>query len=311
MRTPLITAKDLHFSYGSRKALQGLSFDIEEGELFSVMGPNGGGKSTTFKILSTLLAPQKGSVEFWGEDIAKQTQKIRPQIGVVFQSPALDKKLTVQENLIYHGKLFGLPASLLKKRAQDLLRRFSISERAHEKVEKLSGGLKRRVEIAKSLLNQPRILILDEPTTGLDPVSRMETWGFLRELQKETGLTIIFTTHLMDEAEKSDRTLLLHEGKALVCGKPEELKSSLSGDVISLKVLDPNGLKTEIERRFSIPVKQVEEELRIEKKEGAQFIPSLVEAFPKQIQSITLGKPTLEDLFVHFTGQRFIHKGEA
>lgn len=311
MRTTLITAKDLHFSYGSRKALQGLSFDIEEGELFSVMGPNGGGKSTTFKILSTLLAPQKGSVEFWGEDIAKQTQKIRPQIGVVFQSPALDKKLTVQENLIYHGKLFGLSASLLKKRAQDLLRRFSISERAHEKVEKLSGGLKRRVEIAKSLLNQPRILILDEPTTGLDPVSRMETWGFLRELQKETGLTIIFTTHLMDEAEKSDRTLLLHEGRALVCGKPEELKSSLSGDVISLKVLDPNGLKTEIERRFSIPVKQVEEELRIEKKEGAQFIPSLVEAFPKQIQSITLGKPTLEDLFVHFTGQRFIHKGEA
>lgn len=311
MREPFIAAKDLYFSYGNRTALQGLSFEVGEGEMFCVVGPNGGGKSTTFKILSTLLVPQKGSVDFWGEDLASQTNKIRPQLGIVFQSPALDKKLTVYENLIYHGKLFGLSNSVLKIRTKELLTRFSIWERAQEKVEKLSGGLKRRVEIAKSLLNQPRILILDEPTTGLDPVSRMETWGFLRELQKETGLTIIFTTHLMDEAEKSHRTLLLHQGKALICGKPEELKATLSGDVISLKANDPHALKTQIEKRFSVSVKQVEDELRIEKKEGAQFIPPLVEAFPKQIQSITLGKPTLEDLFIHFTGERFIQKGEA
>jgi len=311
LNSSFISVNGLWFSYGNQKALQDLSFEVAEGELFSVVGPNGGGKSTTFKILSTLLAPQKGSVEFWGEDLIKQTQKIRPQLGVVFQSPALDKKLTVQENLLYHGKLFGLSLAVLKERSQKLLKHFNLTDRAFEKVEKLSGGLKRRVEIAKSLINQPKLLILDEPTTGLDPVSRMETWKLIRELQKESGLTVIFTTHLMDEAEKSHRTLLLHQGKAVVCGKPEELKAKLSGDVICLKALNPELLKTEIENRFSVSVKQVNEELRIEKKEGAQFIPPLVEAFPKQIQSVTLAKPSLEDLFVHFTGQHFAPRGEA
>jgi ABC-2 type transport system ATP-binding protein len=222
----------------------------------------------------------------------------------VFQSPALDKKLTVEENLFYHGKLYGLSGRALKEKTQSLLKRFGLNDRAKEKTEKLSGGLKRRVEMAKSLLSDPHLLILDEPTTGLDPVARKEVWDFINRLRKDTGLTVIFTTHLMDEAEASERCLFLDKGKVVVMGTPAELKAQLGGDVIALRAQDLASLQNEIEKRFSVVVKQVDDELRIEKKNGAQFIPSLVESFPHQIQSVTLGKPTLEDLFIHLTGRR-------
>lgn len=305
MKSAWIKVDNISFSYGEKRALDGVSFDIEKGELFCVVGPNGGGKSTTFKILSTLLTPSSGTVEFWGEKANQNLDKVRSQLGVVFQSPALDKKLTVEENLFYHGKLYGLSGKSLREKTKKLLERFSLSDRAKEKTEKLSGGLKRRVEIAKSLLTEPRLLILDEPTTGLDPVARREMWEYLNALRKETGLTVVFTTHLMDEAESSQKTLFLDKGKVLVAGTPSELKSRLGGDVIALRTSEPVRLQSEIETKFSVKVKRVDEELRIEKENGAQFIPSLVESFPHQILSVTLGKPTLEDLFIHLTGHRF------
>lgn len=306
MSQPLVQFSGVKFSYGDRVALDNLSFDIREGELFCVVGPNGGGKSTTFKILSTLLKPSSGSVTYWGLDGVSFPEKVRPYLGVVFQSPALDKKLTVEENLNYHGKLYGIRGSILKQRIEHLLERFSLMERKKERVEKLSGGLKRRVEIAKSLLSHPKLLILDEPTTGLDPFVRREMWGFLEQLRKENGISICFTTHLMDEAETADRTLVINQGKEVVVGTPSELKARMGGDVIALRTSDPGSLKDAIEQKFSLSVKRVEDELRIEKIGGAQFIPTLVEAFPQQIISVTLGKPTLEDLFIQLTGQRYI-----
>ena len=300
-----IQIEEISYAYRERAALQKVSFNINQGELFCVVGPNGGGKSTTFKILSTLLKPQSGTVLFWGEDGVTHPDHIRPHLGVVFQSPALDKKLSVEENILYHGKLYGLSGARLKNKVRDLLQRFNLQDRAGEKTEKLSGGLKRRVEIAKSLVAEPRLLILDEPTTGLDPVSRREMWTYLDQLRKQDGLTILFTTHLMDEAETSSRTLFLDHGSVVTMGTPAELKQQLGGDVIALKSEKPQALKEAIEKKFSVPVKQVDEELRIEKSAGAQFIPSLIEAFPHQILSVTLGKPTLEDLFIHLTGRRF------
>lgn len=300
-----IHLEDIYFSYADKLALQGVSLEISEGELFCIVGPNGGGKSTTFKILSTLLQPSQGKASYWGEDGLKYPQKIRPSLGVVFQSPALDKKLTVEENLFYQGKLYGIRGKKLKQRTENLLERFHLSDRKKEKVETLSGGLKRRVEIAKSLLHGPKLLILDEPTTGLDPIARREVWDYLAILRKEAGMTIVFTTHLMDEAEAAERTALLDQGRVIVSGTPAELKALVGGDVIALKTAHPKDLKKGIEEKFQVEVKLVDQELRIQKKEGAKFIPSLVEAFPHQIDSVTLGKPTLEDLFVLKTGHHF------
>jgi ABC-2 type transport system ATP-binding protein len=305
MMKSFIHLEDIYFSYADKLALQGVSLEIAEGQLFCIVGPNGGGKSTTFKILSTLLQPLRGKATYWGEDGIKGPQKIRPNLGVVFQSPALDKKLTVEENLFYQGKLYGLRGKKLKQRTEQLLRRFHLSDRTKEKVETLSGGLKRRVEIAKSLLHCPKLLILDEPTTGLDPIARREVWDYLAILRKEEGMTVVFTTHLMDEAEAAEQTALLDQGRVVVSGTPAELKALVGGDVIALKTANPVNLKKEIEDKFKLEVKLVDQELRIQKKEGAKFIPSLVEAFPHQIDSVTLGEPTLEDLFVLKTGHHF------
>ncbi|NBX93877.1 MAG: ABC transporter ATP-binding protein [Proteobacteria bacterium] len=305
MKQRWIELKQIRFSYGEKTALDGLSLEVNEGELFCIVGPNGGGKSTTFKILSTLIQPHAGSLSFWGEDGVRFPQRIRPHLGVVFQSPALDKKLTVEENLFYQGKLYGLTGKKLKEKTAQILARFELSDRKQDKVETLSGGLKRRVEITKSLLQNPKLLILDEPTTGLDPIARREVWDHLKMLRKEEGVTVVFTTHLMDEAESADRTALLDRGRVVVSGTPSELKSLVGGDVIALKTNHPIELKNGIHEKFQLEAKLVDQELRIQQTEGAKFIPALVEAFPHQIQSVTLGKPTLEDLFVLKTGHHF------
>jgi len=305
LNSPWISLSNISFSYREGFALDKVSFEVGRGELFSVVGPNGGGKSTTFKILSTLIKPQSGSLQFWGLDGIRAPEQVRPRLGVVFQFPALDKKLSVEENLTYHGQLYGLRGQSLKSKIHQLLKKLGMEDRAHQRVEKLSGGLKRRAEIAKALLPSPQLLILDEPTTGLDPVARRELWSLLQKLRVEEEITIVFTTHLMDEAEASQRTLFLNEGKVVVVGTPDELKARLGGDVIAVKTSDPSALQDAIQQKFSVRVQKVDEELRIEKSQGAQFIPSLVEAFPQQILSVTLGKPTLEDLFVHLTGRKF------
>ncbi len=288
----------------ARQALRDISFTVSVGELFGLLGPNGGGKSTTFHILSTFFPPSGGRATIFGQDVAREPGKVRERLGVVFQNPSLDKQLTVGENLMHQGHLYGLAGDVLSARIRDVLQRVSLSERRHDLVDVLSGGLRRRAELAKGLLHQPSILLLDEPTTGLDPGARVDLWDYLAELKKN-GMTIVVTTHLMEEAERCDRVAILHEGRLVALGTPAELKSQIGGDVISLTTPHPQELKEKIETHFGGSVTRVDQVLRIERARGHEFIPQLVAAFPDDISSVTLGRPTLEDVFIKQTGHRF------
>jgi ABC-2 type transport system ATP-binding protein len=287
-----------------RQALNGINFQIHEGEIFGLLGPNGGGKSTLFHILSTYFPPTRGHVEIFGVDLLRDIEAVRRKIGVVFQAPGLDPKLTVQENLKHQGHLYGLSGEILARRIRDVLGRVGLADRAGEFVETLSGGMKRRVELAKGLLHQPKLLVLDEPTTGLDPVVRREIWAHLKDLQ-ESGATIALTTHLMDEADLCDRIAILNHGQLVALGRPKDLKAEIGGDVISVEAEDLPALGADLERKLSVKSTIVDGMLRIELERGHEFIPLLVGAFPGRIKSVTLGKPSIEDVFIHKTGHRF------
>jgi ABC-2 type transport system ATP-binding protein len=229
----------------------------------------------------------------------------RRRIGVVFQSPSLDKKLTVLENLRHQGHIYGLHGPPLRTRIDDLLARFGLADRTDELTEKLSGGLRRRVEIAKGMLHRPELLLLDEPSTGLDPRVRREVGDCLEELRDKDGVTVLLTTHIMEEAERCDRLALLDRGKLVALDTPHALKEQIGGDVISIGSRDPERLAVQLEKRFGTKAAVVERTIRIERPRGHEFIPELVETFPGEIDSVAVGKPTLEDVFIHLTGHRF------
>jgi ABC-2 type transport system ATP-binding protein len=302
----LVQIEHLSHSYGDRAALNDLALTVNRGEIFGFLGPNGSGKTTLFRILSTLIPPQKGSVQILGLDLGSQRDAIRRQLGVVFQAPSLDKQLTAEENLRHQGHLYGLAGAELERRIDEMLGRVGLSQRPREYVGNFSGGMRRRVELAKGLLHRPRLLLLDEPSTGLDPAARIDLWRYLREIRDNDGVTILVTTHLMDEAEHCNRLAIMDKGKLIACDTPAALKDQIGGDVITLTTSeDPTALRTAIRDRFSIDATPVDAALRIERDRGHEFIPQLVEAFPGQIRSISLGKPTLEDVFIHVTGHRF------
>jgi ABC-2 type transport system ATP-binding protein len=288
-----------------RQALRGISFSVAPAEIFGLLGPNGGGKTTTFHILSTVFKPTAGEALIFGTDVAQDRARVRRQLGVVFQAPSVDKKLTVAENVRHQGRLYGLSGEELRQRARHVLERVGLWDRRDDRVEVLSGGLKRRVELAKGLLHKPGLLILDEPSTGLDPGARRDLWDYLNELKKEERMTILLTTHLMEEAEKCDRVAIINAGALVALGSPAELKSQVGGDVISVQTKDPETLARLIQEKFGGSVQIVDDFLRIERPRGHEFIPELIGAFPGQIASITLGKPTLEDVFIRQTGHRF------
>jgi ABC-2 type transport system ATP-binding protein len=229
----------------------------------------------------------------------------RRRIGVVFQSPSLDKKLTVEENLRHQGHLYGLRGATLRSKMDELLARFGLADRATERVEKLSGGLRRRVELAKGLLHKPELLLLDEPSTGLDPRVRRELGNYLEELRDKDGMTILLTTHIMEEADHCDRLAILDRGKLVALDSPAALKEQIGGDVVNVGARDPERLRGLIEKKFGVKLTVVDRTLRIERPRGHEFIPELVEAFPGEIDSVSVGKPTLEDVFIHLTGHRF------
>ena len=288
-----------------RPALRDVSFSVPASEIFGLLGPNGGGKTTTFHILSTVFPPTGGKALIFGLDVAQQPARVRQRLGVVFQAPSLDKKLSVYENVWHQGHLYGLYGEELAHRIRHVLERVGVWDRREDRVEVLSGGLKRRVELAKGLLHQPGLLILDEPSTGLDPGARHDLWDYLKELQTKELMTILVTTHLMEEAEKCDRVAILNEGSLVALGTPDALKQQIGGDVISVETPDPQTLSRLIQEKFGGTVQVVEGFLRIERERGHEFIPQLVSSFPGQITSITLGKPTLEDVFIRQTGHRF------
>jgi ABC-2 type transport system ATP-binding protein len=329
---PLVEVEGLSRAYGDRLALDGVSFGVEEGELFALLGPNGGGKTTLFKLLSTLLPPSAGTYRVDGIAPSGSLRDLRRRLGVVFQSPSLDRKLTVLENLLVHGAVLGLGGAPLRARAGELLDRMGVANRARDRVETLSGGLARRVEIAKALLHAPKVLLLDEPSTGLDPLARRSLRALLRELAGG-GTTVLLTTHLFDEAEDANRIGLLDRGRLVALGAPADLKREVGGEVLVLAtdsdedaaslsadvatVLDSGiaatpapGVPATLTSRADVtsPSRRVGAlgaTVRIEAPDAPALVPSLAASFAGRFRSLTLGAPSLEDVFVDRTGHPF------
>ncbi len=306
----IISVRDVVHRYGDRAALNGVSFDVRRAELFGLLGPNGSGKTTLFRILSTLMIPVGGRAEIMGFDVARDPNGLRRQIGVVFQAQSIDVKLTAAENLWHQGHLYGLHGASLKSRIAEMLGRVGLADRANEKAETFSGGMQRRLELAKGLLHHPSVLLLDEPTTGLDPGARRDLWQYLAILRDEERVTVIVTTHLMEEAERCDRLAILNQGKVVALGTPDDLKHEIGGDVIVLDAKNPDSLAERIRARFNLEAQVLHGQVRIERENGHRFITDVVEAFPGEIESISVSKPTLEDVFIRRTGHRFWTGGE-
>jgi ABC-2 type transport system ATP-binding protein len=302
---PAIEVEAVSHRYGDRLALDGVSLSVAEGEIFAFLGPNGGGKSTLFRVLSTLAPIQAGTARVLGHDLQTRTAAIRRQIGVAFQAASLDRKLSVAENLRCQGRLYGISGAALRMRVDEVLSRLGVADRARDLVETLSGGLKRRVELAKALLHRPRMLLLDEPSTALDPAARGEVWRYLEEVRRTDGVTVALTTHLLDEADKADRIAILDRGHLVALDRPDNLKSTVGGDSITIETADAVRLSQEITAKFGIAAQVLDGNVRLEQANGHEWIARIVEAFPGRIAAIRVGKPTLEDVFIDRCGRRF------
>jgi len=301
----VISVQNLIHRYDDRTALDGVTFEVRNTELFGLLGPNGSGKTTLFRILSTLMLPTSGHAVIQGFDAATNPSALRRHIGVVFQAQSNDPKLTAYENLWHQGHLYGLRGAPLKARITEILERVGLADRADDEVEKFSGGMERRVELAKGLLHHPSVLLLDEPTTGLDPGARRDLWQYLAQLRDQENVTVIVTTHLMEEAERCDRLAILNQGKLVALGTPTELKREIGGDVILFEAADPEALARRIRDRFAVDATVMDRHVRLEIENGHRFVTDVVEAFPGEIQSLSVSKPTLEDVFIRRTGHRF------
>ncbi len=301
--TNAVTAAGITFAYGERRALNDVSFEVAAGQAYGFLGPNGSGKSTLFKLLSTLVPLQKGRVSMLGLDLAKESRAIRSRLGVVFQSPAVDKKLTVRENLRYGGLLIGLSGADLAARIDAVLAAGRLADRANDLVGELSGGLRRRVEIGKCLLGKPDLVLLDEASTGLDPAARKDMWGMLRADPK---LTVLFTTHLMDEAAEADRLLLLDQGHVVAAGRPADLMREVGGQVLELEASDAASLAPELQQQFGVAATVVDNTLRIDGANVHELVPRIVQRFGARVQRLSLAHPSLQDVFLKKTGKRFI-----
>ena len=310
MTVPAIQAVGVTHRYGDRVALDSVSFSVAAGEIFGLLGPNGSGKTTMFRILSTLLRPAAGSIRVFGDDLASDPESARRSFGVVFQRPSVDAKLSVLENLRHHGRLYGIGGAELARRCAEMLDRFGLSERSGDRVETLSGGMQRRIELAKGLLHKPRLLLLDEPSTGLDPAARRDFNRHLADLRERDGVTIVLTTHHMEEAERCDRVGVMNEGRLVRVDTPLSLVESVGGDVIVVHAEDVASLDARIREKFHVEPTRVDNVLRIERPRGHELVRDIVEAFPGEVKTITFGKPTLEDAFIHVTGRRLWESAE-
>jgi ABC-2 type transport system ATP-binding protein len=303
----VIHVENLQHAYNGRAALKGVSFDVYPAEIFGLLGPNGSGKTTMFRILSTLMLPMGGRAVINGSDSASDPARLRQHIGVVFQAPSIDVKLSARENLQHVGHLYGMRGAPLDARVKEMLSRVGLSDRANERAETFSGGMQRRLELAKGLLHHPSVLLLDEPTTGLDPGARRDLWQYLAILRDEEQVTVIVTTHLMEEAERCDRLAILSEGQLVALGTPAELKNEIGGDVLLLEARhNPEELAVRISQRYGAEATVLDDgKVRLEQDQGHRFVTDVVEAFPGEIQSVSVSKPTLEDVFIRRTGHRF------
>ena len=295
-------------TFGDRRALDDVSFEVRKGEIFGLLGPNGGGKTTLFRILGTLLPATSGTADILGHALPGDESAVRQELGIVFQSPSLDDKLTVRENLIHQGHLYGLRGADLAERVKKGLAWVGLSDRTHERVEKLSGGLKRRAELAKGLLHDPRLVLLDEPSTGLDPAARRDLWQHLAELRDERGLTCLVTTHLMEEAELCDRVGILDRGHLVAIGTPDELRAGVGGEVVTVSPSRPSDLSdlvAVVSAHFDTPAQSVGGVVRVETEGAAGRLPALLGTLGDRAASVSVGRPTLLDLFLQKTGREW------
>jgi ABC-2 type transport system ATP-binding protein len=298
----VIQVENLTHRYADRLALSNVSFEVKKGEIFGLLGPNGGGKSTLFRILSTMMVPTGGRASIAGCDVVGDPAGVRRRVGVVFQSQSLDRALTVDENLRAQGHLHGLKGADLRARMERVTKRLGLADRRKDIVETLSGGLRRRVEIAKALLHGPQVLLMDEASTGLDPAARRDLSRNIESLRDNEGVTILLTTHVLEEAGRCDRLALLHRGAFVAEGSPAALRARIGGDVVVLEAADAQALASAIEQRFGLRPSIMDGAVRVEIENGHRFITDVVEAFPGAIDSVGLHKPTLEDVFVRETG---------
>lgn len=299
-----VDIQTLTHRYGDHTALHNVSFHIEPGVLYGLLGPNGSGKTTLFRILSTLMPPSEGSAHVFGTDTATQPGRVRQQLGVVFQDSALDENLTVRENLRFQGALYGLSGAPLADRIDDLLTRFGLSDRADDAVSTLSGGLERRADLARGLLHRPRLLLLDEPTTGLDPVARRTFWDALDSLRRQEGTTMLVTTHLMEEAERCDRVAILAEGRLVADGSPATLKAELGDETLWLDTDAPAELQDRIQTQFGLDTTIIGSTVQVAHSDAPRLLASLYDALGDLITSATVRPPTLEDVFIARAGFR-------
>lgn len=309
---PIVRVDNLTHRYtgnSARLALDGMTLSVQPGEIFGILGPNGSGKTTLFRILSTLIPTAPGHAFVLGHDVANERDFVRRHIGVVFQSPSLDKQLTAEENLVHQGHLYGLRGAQLRERVAEGLKAVALGERAGERVGTFSGGMRRRVEVAKGLLHRPQVLLMDEPSTGIDPSARIDMWTQLRAV-REAGVTVLLTTHLMEEAEHCTRLAIMADGKLLACDTPAALKQRIGGDVIMVCSRSPDQLQQALRERLAAESERVGDAVRLERERGHEWVPRVIEAAPGLVESISVGKPTLEDVFIHLTGRRLAGEGE-
>jgi ABC-2 type transport system ATP-binding protein len=309
-----IDIRGLSRHFNGLKAVDGISFDIRKGEVFGLLGPNGAGKTTTIKMLSTILKPTRGDAMVWGYHIQESPDEVRRVIGIVFQDPAIDDYLTGEENLDFHARMYGMKRELREKRIGAVLKLVKLSDKAGTLVKEYSGGMKRRLEIARGLMHYPKVLFLDEPTLGLDAQTRRAIWEYIKELNKREGITIILTTHYMEEADYlCDRVAIMDRGRILAIDTPGNLKETIGGDIISLKVSDPEKLERIYGKEVCIKKMKIHDgSINLCVENAEKRIPRIIEMANKagiEVESANIHKPTLEDVFLHYTGRKIREEG--
>ncbi len=312
IRPARLAARGIAFGYAGLPVLDDVSFDVAPGEVFGFLGPNGAGKSSLLSILAGLREPSRGTFQLDGRTVAHGSRELRVRTGVVFQEPSLDPKLTARENLLLAATLFRIPRALARARAEELLAAAGLRDRADEPVARLSSGMRRRVELARATIQRPAILLMDEPTTGLDAAAFRRTWEALLALRDRDGLTIVLATHRPEEAERCERLAVLSHGRIVACETPEALRSRVRGDVVVIEADEPQLLAREIERHFRLPTRAAvgvgaaaaPGTIAIERERGHELVPRLVEAFPAgRFRSVSVRRPSLADAFLAITGQ--------
>ncbi|MEO0092922.1 MAG: ATP-binding cassette domain-containing protein [candidate division WOR-3 bacterium] len=298
-----IIVNNLTKDFKGFKAVDGISFEVKAGEIFGFLGPNGAGKTTTVKMLCTLLHPSAGNALVAGYDILRQQSLVRKSIGIIFQDPSLDDRLTAYENLRFHGIIYKVPNKELPDLIHQSLEWMELSDRANDLVRNFSGGMKRRLEIARGLLHSPKVLFLDEPTLGLDPQTRNRIWEYLIKLRREKNITLFLTTHYMDEAEYCDRIAIIDYGKIIALDTPKALKAQIKNDVVDIQTADDLLTEKELLVKYNIKAKRDGDGLHFEVPNGAEFVPKLVRELTIPVKAVTTRRPTLDDVFLKLTGR--------